>query len=202
MQMNSKILFLTGLLFMGNLLIVSSSHSAVGCTLNDPDRDIQRIFPQSTGYKTEFLTIDEHGGEVLAKEVEMMLKDKLDQVYETLDVPYAYYTVLKKKEIIGYVHGVNQRGMYGGMQLILATDLEGKILDFYYQKISSPEAKNFKDEEFTTQFVGLTLADFKNSLMERISNPSKESGEDYANTLRGLKKNLILFHKFKLESNN
>ena len=38
--------------------------AAVGCTLRDPDRDVRRLFPQSTGYKTIFITIKERGGEI------------------------------------------------------------------------------------------------------------------------------------------
>jgi len=174
-----------------------SGFAAVGCTLNDPDRDIKRIFPESTGYKTEFITIEERGGEELAREVENQLGDKLDSVYESIDVPYAYYTVLNKKEVIGYVHGINQKGMYGGMQIILATDLEGKIIDMYFQKISSPEAGKFRDESFTEQFIGLTLVDFSNQ-DKNFKDPSQDSWEDFLSTLRGIKKNLILLDKFKL----
>ncbi len=67
--------------------------------------------------------------------------------------------MLRGTETIGRIHGVNQKGMYGGMQLILATDPGGTIVGFYYQKLSSPEAARFRDESFTSQFVGLTLED-------------------------------------------
>ena len=70
----------------------------------------------------------------MLKAVEARLGDKLDPVYESVDVPYAFYTVLKGNEVIGLVHGVNQKGTYGGMQVILATDLAGKIVDFYLPK--------------------------------------------------------------------
>ena len=183
------------------LVGAQSVFGAVGCTLNNPDRDIKRLFRKATNYKTEFISIEEHGGEELAKEIEAKLKDKLEPRYESLDVPYAYYTVLSRKETIGYVHGVNQKGMYGGLQLILATDPNGKILDFYYQKISSPESKRFRDKQFTKQFVGLTLAEFyKQDLTKKIKDPSKKSAEDYLATLRGLKKNLILHDEFKLNN--
>jgi len=175
-------------------------YAAVGCTLNDPDRDIKRLFPKVTNYKTEFITIEDHGGEKLAKEIETKLKDKLEPTYESIDVPYAYYTVLEKKQTIGYVHGVNQKGMYGGIQLILATDPNGVIVDCYYQKITSPESKKFKDKEFTKRFVGLSLADFyTKDLKKKIEDPSKKCAEDYLATLRGIKKNLILHDKFKLK---
>ena len=183
------------------LIVTRSVFGAVGCTLNNPDRDIKRLFRKATNYKTEFITIKERGGKELAKEIEAKLKDKLEPRYESLDVPYAYYTVLNKKETIGYVHGVNQKGMYGGLQLILATDPNSKILDFYYQKLTSPESRRFRDKKFTKQFIGLTLAEFyKHDLTKKIKDPSKKNAEDYLATLRGIKKNLILHDEFKLNN--
>ena len=128
------------------IFLTPLSFAAVGCTLNDPDRDVRRIFPDSTGYRTTFITIQERGGEKLKKKIEEKLEDRLDPVYESADVPYAYYIVLKGKKVIGRIHGVNQKGLYGGMQLILATDLDGKISEFYYQKISSPESAKFRNK--------------------------------------------------------
>lgn len=179
------------------------SFAAIGCTLNDPDRDIQRLFPQSTGYKTDFITIQERGGEKLKKEVEQKLGDTFDPVYESLDVPYSYYTVLKSKDAIGYVHGVNQKGTYGTIQIILATDTNGKIIGFYYQKISSPEAEKFRAKSFTDKFLGLTLADFyksddPNGKVAAIKDPTEKNKDDFRAAIRGTKKNLILLDTFLL----
>jgi len=179
------------------------SFAAVGCELNDPDRDIQKLFPQSTGYKTDYFTIQEKGGEKLKKEVEEKLGDIFDPVYESLDVPYSYYTILKGKDVIGYVHGVNQKGIFGTLQIILATDPSGKIIGFYYQKISSPEAGKFREKVFTSQLVGLTLADFYQSgdpdgKVAAIKDPTEKNHEDFKATIRGTKKNLILLDTFLL----
>ena len=192
-----KIILTVSIMF----LATQNVFAAVGCTLNNPDRDIKRLFSKATNYKTEFITIKDHGSGKLAKEIEAKLADKLEQTYESIDVPYAYYTVLKKKQTIGYVHGVNQKGMYGGIQIILATDPNGVIIDCYYQKITSPESKKFKDEKFTKQFVGLSLADFyTKDLKKRIKDPSKNSAADWLATLRGIRKNLILHDEFKLKN--
>jgi hypothetical protein len=190
---------------------IAAVYGAVGCSLNDPDRDIRRIFPEATGYKTAYITIRERGGDSLATEIETRLGDKLDEVYETTDVPYAYYAVLKGEEMIGRVHGVNQKGKYGGMQLILATDTEGTVVDFYYQKLSSPEAKRFRNPDFTDQFKGLSPADAyryrympdaerAESRIGRIADPSEKSPEDFAATLRGVMKNLILLDEFQFHN--
>lgn len=192
------------IIISGMLLKTSLLFAAVGCTLNDPDRDIVKIFPESTGYKTEFITIKEMGGVEITGEIEEKLKDTLEPTYESIDVSYAYYTILKGKEPIGYVHGVNQKGTYGGMQLILATDLDGNIVDFYYQKISSPEAKVFRSKEFTEQFIGLNLADFyiydrgDSERIVEIKDLTNNNNSDYFATLRGIRKNLILLDIFKL----
>ena len=187
---------LTVLIMGANLLF-----AAIGCTLNDPDRDIRRIFPRSTGYKTDFVSIEEKGGKPLFEKIEAKLGDKLETIYEPIDTPYAQYTVLRGIDVVGYIHGVNQKGTYGGMQLILATDTDGKIIAFYYQKISSPESKLFRKKKFTDQFIGLTLEDFyKGDLKRKIEYPSEKSYEDFIITLRGLKKNLILLDEFKLNN--
>ena len=176
-------------------------YAAIGCTLNDPDRDIKRLFQKATNYKTEFISIKQQDDKKLAEELEAKLADKFEPTYESIDVPYAYYTVLKKKETIGYVHGVNQKGLYGGIQIILATDPNGVIMDCYYQKITSPEAKKFKDKKFTKQFVGLSLADFyTKDLKKIIKNPTTRNAADWLSTFRGIRKNLILHDEFMLKN--
>lgn len=194
-----KIIVTFIIIFAMNLI-----YAAVGCSLNEPDKEVKRFFPESTGYKTEYISIASRGGEETAKLVEANLHDKLNPKYEDLSVDYSYYNVLKGTEIIGRIHGVNQKGMFGGMQLILATDLNGKIIGFFIQKMSSPHAKKFKNKDFTEQFIGLTLQDFhnyhngfENNKISRITSPSEKYKDDFDNLLRGLNKNLILLEVFK-----
>jgi hypothetical protein len=181
------------------LAAAANLFGAIGCSLNDPDRDIKRLFPDATNYKTDFISIKDNGGQPLADEIQQKLGDKFEPVYETLDVPYAFYTVLKKDKLLGYVHGVNQKGRFGGMQLVVTTDTNGVITDFYYQRLSSTEAKNFRDPNFTKQFIGLTLADFyRHKPQDTIKDPTKNSNPDFKATLRGLFKNLILMDTLKM----
>lgn len=197
-----KILF--SFLFLINFY--ASARAAVGCSLDDPDRDVKKIFPQSTGYKTTFITLKEIGGQAVQKDIEQKLGDIFDTVYESLDVPYSYYTVLQGKETIGYIHGVNQKGKFGVLQLVIAVDVQGKILAFYYQKISSPESANFRAHTFTDQLKDLDLSDFtafdlsgknmQGGKVAKIADPSANSSEDFKATLRGIKKNLILLDVF------
>lgn len=42
----------------------------MGCDLNDPDRDVARLFPESTGYKTVYVSIAKKGGKSLLSKIE------------------------------------------------------------------------------------------------------------------------------------
>jgi hypothetical protein len=189
------------------LIVAAPSFAAVGCDLNDPDRDVARLFPGSTSYKTSYVSIQQKGGEALLAQIEERLGNKFRGLYETIDVPYTVYEVYQGKQKIGYIHGVNQKGQYGGLQVFLSLDLEGNIRGFYYQKLTSKHGKQFRDPKFGQQFVGLSLKDFYSydvatgktfghSRVDAIKNPVSEAESDFRATLRAAKKNLILMDEF------
>lgn len=179
--------------------------AAVGCDLNDPDRDVARFFPDSSGYKTSYVSIDKRGGDTMLKRVEKRLGDRFHGIYETIDVPYTIYEIRKGTQKIGYIHGVNQKGAYGGIQVFVALDTTGRIRSFYIQKMTSQWAKKLRDPKFGRQFVGLTLTDFDSydpasgkasGKLTEIRNPASEAEQDFRASLRALKKNLILMDEF------
>jgi hypothetical protein len=183
---------------------------AVGCDLNDPDRDVKRLFPESTGYKTTYVSIAKKGASLL-DQIESRLGDRFTGIYENADVPYTMYTIYKDKSVIGYIHGVNQKGHYGGIQVFLALDPEGTIKAFYIQKLTSKDAAAFRAESFGREFVGLSLKEWyrydpvtrKETPPGRITgigNPAPGSAEDFAAIMRGVKKNLILVDEFLLNN--
>jgi len=178
------------------LLLPHRLFAAVGCDLNDPDRDVARLFPGSTGYKTDYLSIKDRGGAALLARVESRLGDKFQGLYETMDVPYTVYTVMKGQDVLGYIHGVNQKGTYGGIQVFLALDPTGVIKGFYFQKLTSRFGKQLRSPEFGRQFIGLSLKDFPPAGYPDLKNPVPEAQKDFRAALRGVKKNLILMDEF------
>jgi len=194
--------FFTLLVILGGYTAV---WGAVGCDLNDPDRDVARLFPESTGYKTIYTSILKAGGQKLMEKVETRLGDKFRGIYETIDVPYTIYEIYNNKKKIGYIHGVNQKGQFGGIQVFVSLDLEGRIKAFYIQKMTSQYAKALRDAIFGRQFVGLTLKDFDHyevisgnasGKIAGIKNPAPEAATDFKAALRATKKNLILMDEF------
>jgi hypothetical protein len=201
--------FKKGIVLFSFLLIIligcSSAWAAVGCDLNDPDRDVARLFPESTGYKTSYVSIAQKGGEPQLARIETKLGDKFHGIYETIDVPYTIYEIYAAKKKIGYIHGVNQKGQFGGIQVFVSLDLEGRIKAFYIQKMTSKYAGKLRDANFGKQFIGMTLKDFElydvvsgksPGKVEAIKNPAPEAETDFRAALRATKKNLILMDEF------
>lgn len=187
------------------LIAAVPAWGAVGCDLNDPDRDVARLFPDSSGYRTFYASIDKRGGEPLLRKVEKRLGDRFHGLYETIDVPYTIYEIFSGKKKVGYIHGVNQKGQFGGIQVFVALDMEGRIKTFYIQKMTSQWAKKLRDPAFGRQFAGLTLKDFEpydpvagkgSGKAAEVRNPAPEAETDFRASLRALKKNLILMDEF------
>jgi hypothetical protein len=205
MRHHKPVVLIAAILFGLLILSCGSAWGAVGCDLNDPVRDVPRLFPESTGYQKVTVSIYELGGDRLLAQVEAKLRDKLRGLYEKIDVPYEVYVIYKGEEKIGYIHGVNQRGRYGAIQIFLALDLEQRIRELYIQRMRGGYAGKLRSAEFTGQFAGLTLSDFDDfdvatgrasGKLAAISNPAPEAGQDFRLLLRGMKKNLVLVSEF------
>ncbi len=188
------------------MLTAPRLYAAVGCDLNDPDRDVKRLFPGSTGFKTIYVSIDRKGGQRMLQRIEKRLGDSFHGLYETIDVPYTLYEIYRGKEKIGYIHGVNQKGQYGGIQVFLSLDLKGVIKSLYFQKLTNREAAVLRSPSFGGQFTGLTLDSFNaydvktgkatRGPVAAIRNPAAGADQDFRATLRAVKKNLILMDEF------
>jgi len=183
------------------LLAAAPALAAVGCDLNFPNNDVPRLFPGATSFKTTYrtLTRDELG--VLTGALGAAFRG----LYDPLEVPYTLYEVYTGAAKVGYVHGVNQKGQFGGIQVFVALDLEGRILSFYIQKMSGQWAGKLRDPKFGKQFVGLRRKDFEifdpvsgkgSGKVAHIHNPAPEMETDFYCVLRALKKNLVLMDIF------
>jgi hypothetical protein len=189
------------LLLSALALLPAPARAAIACDLNDPDRDVPRLVPGATGWHTRYVSI---GDPVLRRRVEDRLGRTGLSLYAPLEVPYTLYEVERAGKKVGTIHGVNQKGQFGAIQLFIAQDLSGRVTAFYIQKISGPSAGKFRAAAFAARFIGLTLADFDafdpvaghgTGRVAGIPNPAPDAETDFFGVLRGLKKNLVLMEE-------
>ena len=178
--------------------------AAISCELNFPASDVARLFPGSTSYKVVYFSFASRGGDPLLRKVESRLGG-FPALYAPLDVPYVLYEIYKGTSKIGYIHGVNQKGQLGVLEVFVSLDLEGKIKAFYLQRMASQWAAKYTSPRFGNQFLGLTLKDFERYDVVRglgtgklaaVVNPAPQAVTDFFGLLRALNKNLILMDEF------
>ena len=192
------------LLLLPLALVAAPLPAAISCELNNPAVDVPRLFPESTSFKTLYFSFASRGGEPVFKRVVSRLAG-VPALYAPLDVPYTLYEIYKGKEKIGYIHGVNQKGQFGVLEVFVSLDLEGRIKAFYLQRVAGSWASKFTTRKFGTQFVGMTLKDFAafdfiagkgSGRLAAVVNPVPEALTDFLGVLRALNKNLILMDEF------
>ena len=213
-RMNTKyavlirtVLTLTKMVFPAMLLLLLCSapaHAAVSCELNNPASDVPRLFPESTSFTKSYFSFSNRGGTPLLRKVESRLGG-YPTLYAPLDVPYTIYEIYNGKKKVGYIHGVNQKGQYGVLEVFVSLDMNGMIKEFYIQRIAGQWAKKFTSPTFGRQFVGLTLKDFEqydtvkckgSGKVAAIANPVPKAETDFYGLLRAVKKNFILMDEF------
>ncbi len=194
-------------------LVSTALFGAIGCTLSNPSEDLKYLYPGMTSFKedlNEFPRMKD--GRQLFNGLKARLRADLDPIYETFETPYTVYSVFTGKTKIGIVHGVNVPGKGGVIQVFLSLDpATAEIKSFFFQRLESPAASALRAKEFRAQFNGLTLADFykhdyyaardpksKADKVAAVKPPSLDANSlsDYAASLRGLRKNLVLLDYF------
>ncbi len=201
-------------------LSVPAAWAAIGCTLSNPARDLQMLFPAMTSYRED---VKEMGKLPQGREAYAALQERvdgdLDPVYEAFDTPYTLYSVFQGEAKIGYVHGVNVPGRGGVIQIFLAVDpATAAIGRMFYQRLESPGGAALRNPAALGQFAGLALADFYKHDYYAAADPGNEADKvgrlvpppglpeaaqpDWAATLRGVRKNLILLDLFAFDRRN
>lgn len=205
-----------GLGLAGGLLAATGAWGAIGCTLSNPARDLQTLFPAMTSYREDVLEFGKlPQGRADYAALQERVGGDLDPVYEAFDTPYTLYSVFTGSERMGYVHGVNVPGRGGVIQVFLAVEPEeGTIRRMFYQRLESPGGPALRNPAVTGQFAGLSLADFYKHDYYATVDPTNEADvvgrlmppaqlpdaarPDWEATLRGVRKNLILLDIFVL----
>jgi hypothetical protein len=186
------------------LIYAGPAHSAISCELNYPVNDVARLFPGSDSFKTTYFSFSSRGGAPLQRKVEARLGG-VPALYAPLNVPYTLYEIYKGEKKIGYIHGVNQKGQFGVLEVFVSLDLDGTIKAFYIQRMAGQWTKKFTSPKFGRQFIGLTLKDFDHydpvsgkgfGKAAAIVNPAPEAVTDFFGLLRSVKKNLVLMDEF------
>ena len=122
-----------------------SAFAAV-CVFRFPDRDVYKLYPKATNYKSVLKTID--------KDAKGKIEAILGQPLDPDETELTFYEIYKGKELVGMIHPHAERGEYGTIEVVWAFTLNGKIIDFTIQRDREKKGKELNSPEFKKQFSG------------------------------------------------
>ena len=168
---------------LGLLLLGMQIAYADVCVWRNPERTMQKIFPEAGDYKTVTRIISNNQREA----IETRLQGKLAPG-ESKD--WIYYEITgAKKETLGYIIADAEKGEYGVIEIVIGISSDTKIKGIYIQR-SMERDKGFKAKDFLEQFIGKAIND-----PIKIGGDIKVSNESIAvkAVILGVRKMLIFY---------
>ena len=121
------------------------------CLWRNPDKDIKKIFPQATHYKS---IIRKYNKEE-KKKIEKLIGKNLD-VDET---EFTFYQIFSNKKRIGTVLTHAEKGGYGVIEVVIGLDTLRKVVKVLIQRDREIKSKELRSENFLKQFKGKSFKD-------------------------------------------
>lgn len=142
-----------------SMMICTDALAQANCALRNPDRQIYKIFPDASSYRTIVARVDDEK----KKAIEAIVGSSLART----DLgKHTIYVVLRDSVPIGFVHARMEIGMRGSIELVWALDLDLSIKAFSVQVSRERNTKAIESEEFKKKLVGRNLAAIKSLLSD------------------------------------
>jgi hypothetical protein len=168
-----------------------STFAAV-CVFRFPDRDVYKLYPKATNYKSVLKTID--------KDAKGKIEALLGRPLDPDETELTFYEIYKGKELIGMIHPHAERGEYGTIEVVWAFTLDGKIIDFTIQRDREKKGKELNGPDFRKQFGGKDIdspftVEKTKEINTKLLKPVQEADKGSSAIAYGAKKTLA-FYKY------
>ncbi len=129
------------------LLIFNFAHSGI-CLWRFPDKDIKRLFPKATGYKTEIVNYN--------KEEKAGIEKELGIPLDADETQFNFYKILKDTTPIGLVLTHSAKGQYGAIEVVIGLNNQGEVIGVLIQRDREKKSKELRSRKFLDQFLDKT----------------------------------------------
>jgi len=142
-------------------VMTSTARGQAFCSLRDPVRQIQSIYPKAS-FETSVQVVDNEARAAVSRSLPLELHfNELGQ--------HTLYNVLINRSTVGLVHVRPEKYRYGIMEVLWAFDSDLRIHDFRMQRCRSANAKLIDRNEFRNQIVGKGFEGIRDLLVEDCS---------------------------------
>jgi hypothetical protein len=119
------------------------------CSLRDPNRIVQELFPEATGFRSFLRKVTRADARTLKEDLALDF-DSREFTTHTLDA------VLQDDKILGYVQSRTEAVEWGLAEIIWVLDADLNLAAFRFQRCRSRWKANVEDESLQAQLKGLS----------------------------------------------
>ena len=166
------------------LCVFAASVRADVCVWRDPERTMQKIFPQARDYKTRTYKMTSERIAAIEKAIGTKLEDTERKEFDVYEI-----TGAKK---LGTVLALAGKGEYGAIEVVIGVDGSGKVIGAYIQRTRERTSKALQAPEFLNQFAGKTKNDGFD--IGKDIKPASADAEAASRVVAFVVKKMLVFH--------
>ena len=136
---------------MGGFIPATAQGQAY-CSLRDPNRIIQEIFPEATGFRSHLRKVTPEHARTLKLELPIEF-DSREFTTHTL------YAVHQNNKVLGYVQSRTEEAVWGLAEIIWILDADQKLSTFRFQRCRSRWKSQIEDGALQNALKGLSEDD-------------------------------------------
>ncbi len=123
------------------------------CVWRDPERTMEKLFPQASDYKTRTVKMTPPRIAAIEQALGMPLESTERKEFDLYDINGA---VGGKSQKLGTVLALAGKGEYGSIEVVIGIGNNGKVIGAYIQRTRERASASIQSPEFLKQFVGKT----------------------------------------------
>lgn len=170
-----------GLLAVFSFLVLSTSVFADVCVWRDPERTMQKLFPNAQDYKTVTDKITPENISTIEKQIGAPLDPSEKKEFD-------FYDITGNGTTLGTVMALAGKGEYGAIEIVIGLNKQNEILGVYIQRSRERTTSALQSNTFLKQFAGKT----KDNNFENITPASPDAKEASRIVAFVVKKMLVL----------
>ena len=137
------------------VLLVDPARADV-CVWRDPERTMEKIFPEAADYKTITVPVKPAAVQAIEKTLGAPLDDSEKSEFNFYEIVGTVGGEVRK---LGTIVALAGKGEYGVIEVVSGLDPDGKIVGVYIQRLRERATSALQSDRFLRQFVGKTKAD-------------------------------------------
>lgn len=159
------------------------------CVWRDPERTMQKIFPQARDYKTRTLKMTPERMADIEKAIGTKLEDTERKEFDLYEITGS---LDGKPQKLGTVLALAGKGEYGTIEVVIGVDGGGKLVGAYIQRTRERVSKALQSPEFLNQFAGKTKNDGFD--VGKDIKPASADAENASRVVAFVVKKMLVFH--------